>query len=82
MMMRKGADMARDKFTVSAEWMKACGLGVQEKTFEVVAVIQTGAPNDFFRTMHKLDIGNRRTWIVAEGRRAKAKDTAVDEKGS
>jgi len=43
------------QFTVSAEWMKACGYGSAARTFDVIRVEHRVAPNPNYRVFYVLN---------------------------
>jgi hypothetical protein len=55
-------------FTVSGEWMQACGYGHAPTTFTVLRVREFPGRGEGFERFFALDMGEGREWIVAEGR--------------
>ena len=55
-------------FTVSAEWMKACGKGNEARTFPIVRVDEFPWAGEGFRKMYHVEVRPGVTWVVAECR--------------
>jgi hypothetical protein len=55
------------QFKVSAEWLKACGKGDQERVFTVTKVREYPWAGPGFRKMITVD-DNGHPWVVAEAR--------------
>ena len=53
-------------FTVSGEWMQACGYGNEPRTYPVLRVMEFPGRGEGFERMFKLDKGDGDVWIVAE----------------
>jgi hypothetical protein len=52
-------------FTVSAEWMKACGKGEEAKSFPIVSEQEFIRSPKGFHIFYKLEVSPGYTWIVA-----------------
>lgn len=48
-------DLTPTRFTVSAAWMEACGLGSKARTFDVIRVEERVAPNPDYRVFYVLN---------------------------
>ena len=53
-------------FTVSGEWMKACGYGSEPRTFDVLRVMEFPGRGEGFERFFKVELDDGRTWVVAE----------------
>ena len=67
------------QFTVSADWMKACGLGSAARTFDVIRVEHRVAPSPAYREFYVLDRdGAEWTVLAFRGTPVEPAETDID----
>ena len=56
------------QFKVKKSWLKSCGRQQYNEVMDIIKTDHYSNVNPFFTPMYTLDLGNGRTWIVANGR--------------